>query len=312
MADTALAILEAAKGVAGVSETERLGGVALAGYYAGYTRAMLAESFCASAIAGGPALSSDDRMKDALAVFRDAQTKATAANNTSLLTAAKLGEARAQLWLGDYAAAATAAAAVPATGFTFNAIYSNASVPQKNFVAVETYGIGEAIRWTVGDGTQKGVGYERYPYLDDFMALGIIRKRPDLQAFNSLIPVYGQTKMMLGDSPIPMATSAEAMLIRAEALLRAGNAAAAAGLLNPLRAVWNLPAMSFAGPLKADLSVLAKERARELFLTGERLTTSRRLLKDGVDLFPAAKGGTATCFPVPQSELDTNPNAKNP
>ena len=89
-----------------------------------------------------------------------------------------------------------------------------------------------------------------------------------------------------------------------------GNPGPAADLINPLRAAWQLPAISFAGPLAADLRVLAEERARELYVSGERLATLRRFLKDGVDLFPTGKGGTATCFPVPQQEQDTNPNAR--
>jgi hypothetical protein len=309
MADTASAILEQAKGGAGVDESARLEAVALARYFGGYTRALLAEGYCASAIAGGAALSSDDRMKDALAVFQDAETKASAAGKADLVAAARLGQARAQLWLANYPAAATAAALVPATGLAINAVYSNASVAQKNFIARETYGIDEAIRWSVGDGTVTFLGKEKFAYFDDFIAIGLIKRRPDLSAFNSVVPVVGQTKMLTGDAPIPMATSAEAQLIRAEAALRASDRSGAEGFVNPLRAKWSLAGISFTGPLAADLRVLAEERARELYLTGERLTTLRRYLKDGVDLFPTGKSGTATCFPVPQQELDTNPNA---
>ena len=41
------------------------------------------------------------------------------------------------------------------------------------------------------------------------------------------------------------------------------------------------------------------------------LATSRRLLVDGIDLFPQVKttlgGGDDTAFPIPQNELATNP-----
>ena len=57
MADTALAVLEGAAGAPNVNESERLNGVALARYYGGYTRAMLAEAFCASAVVLVPATS---------------------------------------------------------------------------------------------------------------------------------------------------------------------------------------------------------------------------------------------------------------
>lgn len=310
MADTAIALLDLAKGGVGVDETARLEGLAQSRYFGGYTRAMLAEAYCASALSGGPALSSDERMADALAVFKDAEAMATTANSTKLVTAARLGQARAYLWLGNYPAAATAAALVPATGFRIDAIYSNASVGQKNYVARMTYAIDEAIRFTVGDGTVSFLNNEKFPYLEDFIAIGLMERRPDMTSFNSAVPVVGQLKMANGDSPIPMGSSAEAMLIRAEVLMRAGDLGGAAALVNPLRAVWGLPAISFTGPLTADLRVMAKERSRELYLTGERLTTMRRYLKDGVDLFTTGTGGTATCFPVPQQELDTNPNAR--
>lgn len=309
MADTAIAILDQAKGGVGVNEAARLEGVAQSRYFGGYTRALLAEAYCASAVSGGPALSSDARMQDALAVFQDAEAMATTANKPNLMAAARLGQARAQLWLGNYPAAAAAAALVPVTGFRIDAVYSNASVGQKNFVARETYGIDEAIRFSVGDGTVAFLHHEKFPYLDDFIAIGLIKRRPDLAAFNSVVPVVGQTKMLTGDAPIPMGSSAEAALIRAEVLVRAGDRSGAAAFVNALRTAWTLPAISFTGPLTTDLRVLAEERARELYLTGERLATLRRYLKDGVDLFPPGTGGTATCFPVPQQELDTNPNA---
>jgi hypothetical protein len=291
-----------------VDEAARLVGVAQSRYFGGYTRALLAEAYCASAVAGGPALSSDERMADALAVFQDAEALAVAANSPELVAAARLGQARAQLWLENYPAAATAAALVPASGFQIDAVYSNASVPQKNFVVRETYGLDEAIRFTVGDGTVDFLHNEKFPYLEDFIAIGLIQRRPDLSSFNSPVPVVAQTKMQTGDAPIPMGSSAEAVLIRAEVLLRAGDAPGAAALVNPLRAAWGLGPIAFTGTLSADLRVMAEERSRELYLTGERLATLRRYLRDGVDLFPTGTGGTATCFPVPQQEIDTNPN----
>lgn len=309
MADTALVILEAAKGGVGVSEAERLPAVALVRYLGGYTRALFAEGYCASAIGGGAALSSDDRMKDALTVFQDAETKAVAAGDTTLVAAAKLGEARAQLWLGNYAAAGTAAAAVPAAGFVLNALYSNASTSQYNPIVVGTYGTSDAIRWGIGDGTTASLGFEKNMYLNDFLAIGLLKRRPDLQSFAPGVPVIAQTLYTDVASPIAMATSVEAQLIQAEVKLRASDLTGAAALVNVVRAAkYHLPAITFTGTLGVDLRVIAEERARELFITGDRVATSRRFLKDGIDLFPV-RLGTATCFPVPLREINTNPNA---
>lgn len=308
MADTAVAILEAAQGGTGVDETERLEGVALSKYFGAYTRMLLAEAFCKSAINGGQGLTSDERMQDALAAFQDAGAAAQTAGRADLAAASKLGEARAQLWLGDYPAAASAAGAVP-DDLLVEAYYSTGSVAQKNKVARFTYAIDEARRFTVGDGSLASTGYEGWPYLAEWESLGLLEERPDLISFNPVVPVVLQLKYPTGDAPIVIASGSEARLIEAEVKLRDDDPGGAAALVNDLRSShWGLGPISFSGDLAADLPVLARERARELWLTGERLPTLRRFLKDGIDLFPGGKQGTDTCFPVPQRELDTNPN----
>ena len=307
MADTAVAILDAAAGGGG-DEAERLEGVALAKYYAAYSRMLLAEAFCKSAINGGQGLTSDERMADALTAFQDAGSAAQAVGDAELIAASKLGEARANLWLGQYPAAATAAAAVPAD-FSFKAYYSTASVAQKNKIVRLTYAIDEARRFTVGDGSLVFTGHEKWAYFDEWESLGLLEKRPDLTSFNAAVPVVLQLKYPTADTPIVMASGAEARLIEAEVKLRDSDPGGAAAIVNDLRSShWGLGAISFSGDLATDLPVMARERARELWLTGERLPTLRRYLADGVDLFPGGKQGTDTCFPVPQRELDTNPN----
>ena len=308
MADTAVAILDAAAGGSATDEGARLEGVALSKYYAAYTRMLLAEAFCKSAINGGAGLTSDERMADALTAFQDAGSAAQAAGRADLVAASKLGEARANLWLGQYPAAAAAAGAVP-SDLSFKAYYSTASVAQKNKIVRLTYAIDEARRFTVGDGTLDFTGHEKWAYFDEWESLGLIEERPDLTSFNAAVPVVLQLKYPTADAPIVMASGAEARLIEAEAKLRGDDPDGAATIVNALRSSnWGLGAISFSGDLVTDLPVMARERARELWLTGERLPTLRRYLKDGVDLFPGGKQGDDTCFPVPQRELDTNPN----
>jgi hypothetical protein len=130
-------------------------------------------------------------------------------------------------------------------------------------------------------------------------------------------------------SDVLMASGAEAALIRAEAAVRAGQTALAQALVNDLRSdysaratvEWGVPpppagnalsAIQLSGNLAADLKVVVDERARELWLTGDRHSTSRRLRRDmgtAIDLFPAkpAAGGDDTAFPIAQIELDNNP-----
>ncbi|HEY9516485.1 MAG TPA: RagB/SusD family nutrient uptake outer membrane protein [Gemmatimonadaceae bacterium] len=308
MADTAAAILTDAQGAEGVDEAERLAGIASAKFYGAYTRTLLAEAFCKSAINGGPGLTSDERMQDALAAYQDAGAAAQAAGDVNLVAASKLGEARAQLWLRDFPAAAAAASQVPAS-LSLKSYYSGASVAQKSKVVRFTYGIDEAIRWTIGDGSLAFTGHEKWPYFEEWEQLGLLEISPERDSFNPAVPVVVQTKYVSPDAAITISSGAEAELIVAEAKLRAADPSGAAAIVNQLRNDnWGLPAISFSGNLAQDLPIMARERARELWLTGERIATLRRYLADDVNLWPGDKQGTDTCFPVPQLELDTNKN----
>lgn len=124
-------------------------------------------------------------------------------------------------------------------------------------------------------------------------------------------------------------------MIEAEAALRAGSPDEAEGIVNPLltdpeqaanpmlavnpdltsaRMGGRIPPMGafepvdFTGDLASDLEKLARARAAGLWLSGIRQGTFRRLAEnDGVDLFPDRRGDD-TCLPVPQQEIDNNPN----
>ncbi len=63
------------------------------------------------------------------------------------------------------------------------------------------------------------------------------------------------------------------------------------------------------------MAELRDQRARDFFLTGQRLGDLRRYLKGGLDLFPKGKYpvftdfyGENQCFMVPLSEKAGNPN----
>lgn len=308
MTDTSVVILGDALESGSGNASELAESIALGKYLGGFTRILLAEAFCRSPIGGAADLSSDDRMRDALAVLIDAESSAQAAGVPDLVMAAQVGQARAHLWLKEYSEAATAAAQVSAT-FEFKAYYSNNTVGQFNRVANVTHALDDVTRWTVGDGTISAVGNEKWPYFDEWVALGLLDPRPDLESFNPLIPVVHQMKYQTGDSPIVVASGSEARLIIAEKMMRSSDPSGAEAILNDLREDhWGLAPLSLSGTLAQDLPILARERARELWLTGGRIGTLRRLLADGVDLFPTGKSGSDTCFPLPERETDTNPN----
>ena len=133
-------------------------------------------------------------------------------------------------------------------------------------------------------------------------------------------PIHVQRKWPNSDSPVAIITGVEARMIRAEALLRAGNFAAALDTLNAARTtVTGLTPLTDPGSDSARVSLLFRERALWLFGTGTRVGDLRRLIRQygrpQTTVFPTGtwhKGGnygSDVNMPVPQAELN-NPNVE--
>ena len=318
-------------------ESELLEGIALAKLYGGLSRLWLGELYCWSILTGmfpeTSPLMPDERVRQALTLLLEAEARAAATEGLQdIRQAAILGQARAHLWLRNYSLAATLAAAVP-RDFVYWAEYSHNDPSQFNEMYMFTWGDVQDIRWTVGDGTTPPRGSERWEHFDEFQALRLLQvDPPDLTAFTSSIPVVLQKLYSEADASVLVASGTEALLIRAEADVRAGRTMTAEQWLNDLRSDYSLRAtvrwnveppdsanalqpLTLTGDLTSDVKTVADERARELWLTGDRLTTSRRLRLDptvAIDLFPPVKsaigGGDDIAFPIVQIELDNNPN----
>jgi hypothetical protein len=308
-------------------------GIALGRLYGGYARIWLAELYCWSILTGttpeaAPVLP-DARMRQALTYLREAESLASAAGLEDSRLAAIVGQARAHLWLREYSEAAGQAGRVP-RDFLYWAEYSRNAASQYNEMYTFTWGDTENIEWTVGDGVVGSRGNEEFEFLDQFIALNLVLYRPPgFTAASSSIPVVLQNLYGRPESGIRLASGAEAALIRAEAAVRASQTAAAEQILNDLRSDFSfrtllldrvrppdgnaLGGVRLTGTLRTDLKTVANERARELWLTGDRQTTSRRLRLDplAINLYPALKGAVGgaddIAFPIPQLELDTNP-----
>ena len=309
-------------------------GIAFGQYYGAYARVMLAEMFCQSILGGGfpelvnyeaAPIGPDERMQQALTLFQQAEASATAAGRADLATAARVGQARANVWLGNYQQAAAVAATVD-PDFRFFSEYSSNDPSQYNEVYGSTYGDPGRIRWTVGDGTEATRHFEKFPFFDEWVALGLIQSpapNPPFQAFDSEIKVNlqliygggGAPPNGTGQStPIAIASGFEAGIIQAEAMYRAGDLGGAAALINSL--ITNPAAnpygkafspVAFTGAFEADIAEIGRAYQAGLWLTGQRMGFFRRLLRnDGVDFFLAAVPGRDTAFPVPQQELDNN------
>ncbi len=337
LADTTFLILQSRLADPAYSEIVLLGlqGIAMSKLYGGLARIWLAELYCWSILTGvhpeTEPLLPDARMRQALGHLREAEGEALVIGFERVRLAALVAQARAHLWLGEYDLAAALAAGVPRE-FRYVAEYSQNAPPQYNEVYASTWGDASSLAWTIGSGEVPSRGNELWEHFESFVGLNLIAVRPaGFISESRSVPVMLQTLYQRQDSEILIASGIEAMLIRAEAAVRGGQNALAEEILNDLRSDYSLrmllhsrvplpraadqlARLALTGDMATDLKTVADERARELWLTGDRLATSRRFRRDafGIDLFPPVKagvgGGDDAAFPIPQLELDTNPN----
>lgn len=304
-------------------------GVARGNLIAGYLHLMMAEIYCAVVVdPAGPALSSDEAVQEALVFLETAEARASEFGLPEIASAARVGQARAHLWLGNLTQAADLADAV-SSDFVRVVEYSSNSPGQNNELAQFTWGFIQQIRWSVGDGTTAERDNELYDYLDEWVAQGLVDPDPGpgFSAQNAVIPVVLQQIYDSQESNMVLASGWEARMIEAEVELRTGDPEAAEDdvndlltdptqafnpmlAVNPGLALGAFQPVDFTGDLSNDLPQLARARAAGLWLTGQRQATSRRFSEgDGIDLYPVRDGGALdVCLPVPQQEVDDNPN----
>lgn len=288
----------------------RVGLLAEANFFAGYSRILLGEGFCAAAIDLGPQMLPRDFFTQAETRFTDAITQAEQANLTALATAARQGRARARLNLArlpgqpvnatKYAEARSDATQVPAT-FAYNMPYNAATTYSQNNIAQRN-------RLSLLFGVAAN-----YRNLNDPR---VSVTNSGLRGADATNIVWFQNKYSALNSPIPLAKYAEAQLIVAEADLAAGNPAAAVATLNALRGRSGVGLPPYTGPTDAASvqAFLISERSAELFLEGQHFWDINRF---NLPLSPPAgtpyplKGGTYSdlrCLPLPDIERINNPN----
>lgn len=262
--------------------------------YGGYGRVLLGESFCTAAIDYSRELTSREIFEQAEELF----TAAIAGPDADLVEFARMGRARVRLNLNDEAGALSDAQAV-AEGFIRTAEYSPASSRAYNEVFNRNnrvYGISTERRWR--NATHMGVQDPRV----------LTVNTGDLGP-NGRDTVWVQQKYLSLAAPIPIARWAEAQLIIAE--LTGGQTAVA--IINTLHRRHGIPDFASSDPAEI-LDHVIEERARELFLEGQRFSDIRRLevaFDPAVGIpYPVLGGeyGDMRCFPLPNLERDNNPN----
>lgn len=324
-------------------------GLARARLFGAYGRMFLAEGFCQSILSSpvveSAPLGSQDRARDALTLFEKAEATASDAGLGSLAAAAAVGQGRALMFLGRYDEAAQAVSSVP-TGFVLTVAHSTNQDAERNSIYDLTWGDQQALRWTVGNGTDVDRHLERWPFYDEWVDQGLLIPpgQHSKKAFNGSSPVSLQTEYGGQDpggaaqsrtgagpaAPVVVASGWEAQMVQAEAELRNGQFAAAQSRVNALltdaaqannpikRVNPNVPFGAF-GPvslsadstLKANLRQIGRARAAGMWLQGQRQGFTRRLiLNDGTafDFYPQGTEGSDIAYPIPNQEFDNNPN----
>ncbi len=131
------------------------------------------------------------------------------------------------------------------------------------------------------------------------------------------VPWYPQQKHPARESPINLSSGREMRLIEAEALLRGGEWQAAMTIINDLRTAIGVAPWTATSEAEA-WTRLKRERGIELWLEARRLGDMRRWIEGNApgEFHPLEiEGGQlplranrAFCFPIPLSEIETNPN----
>lgn len=311
--------LETVKTFTDAEVANRVTLLATAALYSGWSHMLLGEAFCTAAISaptevltasGSAELGQAEIFSLAEARFTEALEFAQQASNTSLLNSARIGRARARLYLAKpvggpvnaarLAEARADAAAVPA-GFSFTLPYNAATLYSQNLVARRTwdallYGVAPAYRGL----TFGGVPDPRVRVTNT-----------NLRGADATSIVWAPEKHRAWTTAIQLTDYHEAQLIIAE--IDGGQAAV--NIINALHDAAGLPHFASNDPAEI-LNQVIVERSREFFLEGQRLYDVRRF---NLPLNPPAgtpypnKGGTYgdnRCFPLPDIERTTNPKLR--
>jgi hypothetical protein len=287
--------------------------------WAGYANRTLGENFCEAVFDGGPKEPNIKYFERALANFAKAIEIGT--GNEKL--AGHAGRAAVRVWLKDWPGAVADAQLVP-IGFVHNLVtdvaapatrneiyYINANAPYRSYSGFSTWF--KAYYDQTGDPRVPWATDSRFP-----------NGNATLSGYGP-VPWSFQQKYTANNSPIRISSGREMVLIRAEALLTAGDFQGAMLLINSLRTtlaskINNQPLAPWsANNITEAWAFLKRERAIELYLEGRRLGDIRRWSENNV---PGAldwpnyealsslfrNNQPSKCFPIPDSEIETNTN----
>jgi hypothetical protein len=279
--------------------------VARASLWSGLAIEHLAEIFCGGALHVGPPLTPAQMLDSAIARFQQAITVAGALTTTEaakILNTARVGLARAYLQKGDYQAAISAAAQVPAAfvATTVHVDDAQARARLSNGVFITSSGTTQIVA-----GLYRALSDPRVTFVDAGINAQDTRNR-----------LFRQTKYASFAAPIRIASGLEARYIAAEAQLKLGNTATALALIAERRTAGSQPAFTGTTP-EAVLAELMDQRARDFWLEARHLGDILRnpaaaalVPPVGSPFYKVEYGNflPVTCLPIPFAEKANNPN----
>ncbi len=282
---------------------------ARAATFRGFSILMIATDFCTGALSSGPELTTAQLLDSAIVYFTkgvDIGKAAASTDGTALANAALVGRARAKLQKGDKAGAAADAALVPA-GFNFDLRMTD-DLSNRTRLSNRIYQF-TFDRPSISVAPFYRANDPRVPY-----------KGPGVTKLTGQDAVpggfYEQTKFPGYASPLRLASKLEADYIAAEA---GGDVTAQLALINARRASAGQPAYAGAVDAASVLKELMVQKAFDFYLEGKRIADYRRVPAAMSGITPTggtyfkpgyASVGNQTCYPLPRTERDNNPNMK--
>ena len=282
-----------------------------ANLFLGFSYVFMAEQFCRGTVRSGPELTTVAMLDSAVAHFTLAISRGDAAGGEglNLANAARVGLARAHLQAGRGPEAITAATAVPAA-FNYNLNYTDDLAQRFRlanrmwFYVRDRGSIAVAPLWrtTTSDTL-------RVPWL----VTSAYAPQDAAYASDRGVPYAIQQKFPDYNIPVRLASKLEADYITAEAQ----GTAAQLTLIDARRTAFGQ--LPYGGPTDAN-SVLTEfftQKGLDFYLEGKRLGDFQRYPANiiGVPVSGSTywKPGFApvsnnTCFPLPITEIDNNPN----
>ncbi len=303
---SAVALLDVVQGVAGQEEN-----AAMASTVAGYAFTLLGETFCRATVAGGPAITPAALLDSAVVHFNQAITAGRGAGTAkadSFANAALVGRARVHLQAGRGSSALADANAVPA-GFRFDVTYISDLADR----STEDPRVGNPLYDHTYDGDKSLSVAPAFRNLNDPRVGAIAPEVHGLSARDGTTPYWTQTKYTEWDSNIRLASRLQADYIAAEV----EGTAAMLTLIAARRAANTQPVYAGATDDQSVLTEFLWQKSLDLYFEGTRMGDSQRhpaamtaMPTPGAVYHkqPYNPIGSQTCFPLPDNEIDSNPN----